>query len=68
MQEASYYRGKLYESRKLSHGGDRKSSAQNEHLKTAEEIGEQYGVGQATIRRDADFSEAVDKVFVRCFI
>ena len=44
-QEASYYRGKLYESRKLNHGGDRKSSVQNAHLKkTAEIIGKEYGV------------------------
>ena len=33
-QEASYYRGKLYEARKLSHGGDRKSKGQNVLLKT----------------------------------
>jgi len=61
-EEVSYYRGKLYESRKLSHGGERKSSAQNEHLKTAEQIGKEYGVNQATVRRDAEFSVAVDKV------
>ena len=62
-QEASYYRGKLYESRKLNHGGDRKSSVQNAHLKkTAEIIGKEYGVNESTIRRDAEFSKAVDKV------
>jgi len=62
-QEASYYRGKLYESRKLNHGGDRKSSGQNVHLiKTAEEIGKQYGVDEKTIRRDAEFSKVVDKI------
>jgi len=43
--EASYYRGKLYESRKLSRGGDRKSKGQNVLLKTtAEKIAEEYGV------------------------
>ena len=62
-QEASYYRGKLYESRKLKYGGDRKSSVQNAHLeKTAEIIGKEYGVNESTIRRDAEFSKAVDKV------
>lgn len=62
-QEASYYRGKLYEARKLSHGGDRKSKYQNETLKTtAEEIGKEYGVSRPTVFRDADFSQAVDKV------
>jgi N6-adenosine-specific RNA methylase IME4 len=62
-QEASYYRGKLYESRKLNHGGDRKSKGQNVLLKTtAEKIAEEYGVNESTIRRDAEFSKAVDKV------
>jgi len=31
-------------------------------LSTAEEIGKQYGVDEKTIRRDAEFSQAVDKV------
>ena len=31
-------------------------------IKTAEEIGKQYGVDEKTIRRDAQFSQAVDKV------
>ncbi len=62
-QEASYYRGKLYESRKLNRGGDRKSNTQNGYLKTtAEVLGEQYGVAKNTIIRDAQFSQAVDKV------
>ena len=62
-QEASYYRGKLYESRKLNHGGDRKSKGQNVLLKTtAEKIAEEYGVTDKTIKRDAEFSKAVDKV------
>ena len=40
--EASYYRGKLYEARKLSHGGDRKSKGQNVLLKdTAKALGKQ---------------------------
>ena len=61
--EASYYRGKLYESRKLSRGGDRKSKGQNVLLKTtAEKIAEEYGVTDKTIKRDAQFSQAVDKV------
>jgi len=61
-EAVSYLRGKLYESRKLSHGGYRKSSAHFEHLKTDEEIGKEYGVGSATVRRDAEFANAVDKV------
>ena len=62
-QEASYYRGKLYESRKLRQGGDRKSKAQNVLLiNTAEEIGKEYGVSHMTVKRDAEFSKVVDKV------
>ena len=61
-QEASYYRGKMYEIQKLSHGGKRKSSSQNGNLKTAVKLGKQYGVGKNTIIRDAEFSKVVDKV------
>jgi len=62
-QEASYYRGKLYEMRKLKHGGDRKSKYQNDTLiNTADKISEEYGVSRPTIFRDAEFSKAVDKV------
>ena len=62
-QEASYYRGKLYENRKLSRGGDRKSNTNNWNLKsTAEELSDQYDVSKNTIINDAKFSAAVDKV------
>ena len=61
-EEASYYRGILYESKKLNHGGDRNSSGQNAHLKTAEQIGKEYGVNESTVRRDATYAKAVDKV------
>lgn len=62
-QEASYYRGKLYESRKRQGARTDLTSPQNEEkLITAKELGKQYGVSKATIERDADFSRAVDKV------
>jgi len=62
-QEASYCRGKLYKSRKLNHGGNRKSNTQNGNLKsTAEELGEQYGVSKNTIIRDEEYSDAIDRV------
>lgn len=61
--EVSYYRGKLYKSRKQEHGGDRKSSAQNVlSIRTADKIGEEYGVSRETIKRDEQFSDAVDRV------
>lgn len=62
-QEASYYRGKLYESRKQHPYIHPKSECQNgTRFDTASKIGEEYGVSRHTIQRDADFSEAVDKV------
>ena len=62
-QEASYYRGKLYESRKRQGMRTDLTSGQNVlKLDTAEEIGKQYGVDGRTIKRDAEFSKSVDKV------
>lgn len=62
-EETSYYRGKLYESRKLDYNRDRDSNGHFVRLgNTAETIGKEYGVDEKTIRRDAEFSNAVDKV------
>jgi len=62
-QEASYYRGKLYESRKKQGTRTDLTSAQNvPKLTTAEELGKEYGVSHMTIKRDAEFSQAVDKI------
>jgi len=54
--------GRIYEREKKAHGGDRKSSAHFEHLKTAEKIAAEFGVGQATVRRAAEFAKAVDTI------
>lgn len=70
-EQRSYLRGKQYEAEKMSQGGDRRSdefsSGQNVLLNrrevkdgTAGRIGKEYGVDGRTIRRDADFSNAVD--------
>lgn len=63
-EAASYLRGKRYLSEKKEHGGDRKSesSGHNDHLKTAEDLAEQYSVSEKTIRRDAEFTNAVDSL------
>ena len=62
-QEASYYRGKLYEARKISRGENRSPMGNFfPSGNTAEKIGKEYGVSKATIERDAEFSKAVDKV------
>lgn len=59
-ESVSYLRGTCYKLAKQSHGGDRKSSGQNDHLKTEEKLGVQFKVSPKTIRRDAQFATAVD--------
>ncbi|MCT7997200.1 hypothetical protein [Laspinema olomoucense] len=58
----SYLRGTWYELNKRSHGGARFSSAQNEHLKTSEELAKRFKTSSATIRRDAKFAYSVDTI------
>jgi hypothetical protein len=59
-ESVSYLRGTWYELTKQSHGGDRKSSGQNDHLKTDEKLGALFKASPKTIRRDAQFATAVD--------
>lgn len=62
-EQKTYMIGKMYEARKNSQGGDRKSSAQNEHLKigrTAEAIAQEVGVGKETVKRSEKFAKGVD--------
>lgn len=42
------------------------ASAQSEHLKTADRLAAEFHVGQATIRRDVVFAEAVDGIVANC--
>lgn len=58
-QQASLLRGRRYNRTKKDHGGDRRSSGQNVHLKTAESLAAEHGVDEKTIRRDGEFAEAV---------
>jgi len=62
--QASLLRGRRYNRAKKPHGGDRKSSPQNDDLKekTATKLATQHGVSKATIERDGKFAEAVEKV------
>jgi hypothetical protein len=54
--------GRRYNRTKGSHGGDRKSSHQNEGLKkTAETLSEEHGVSKATVERAGKFAEEVAK-------
>ena len=57
--------GKMYESHKMTHGGDRKSSLQNEDLKLApgravQKIAQELGIGTSTVERAEKFSKGID--------
>jgi hypothetical protein len=66
-EQKSYLRGKRYQHEKAKHGGDRKSSGQNVHLeRTAEKIAAETHVDEKTIRRDAQFAQAVDRIAEVC--
>lgn len=62
----SYLRGLQYQREKSKHGGDRKSEesrGQNVPLiSTAQRLAEQHGVAERTIKRDAEFTEAVNTI------
>lgn len=51
--------GKKYNLEKADHGGDRKSSTQNEYLKTIQRFADAESVGHATIQRSGEFSAAL---------
>ena len=54
--------GRLYNLLKQPHGGNRRSSPQNEDLKkTVEKVAEAKGVSKATVERAAKRAEAVDE-------
>ena len=61
-KQYDYYRGKRYRDESKTHGGDRKSSGQNVHMKTAEKIAREENTNEKTVRRNAKFSESVDKI------
>ena len=65
-EQRTYLLGKMYEARKNSHGGDRKSSTQNGNLKQephgriGEIIAKEQGVGKGTVLRANQFSKGLD--------
>lgn len=68
--QLSYLRGKVYCGEKATLGGDRKSEEkskdQNDPLiSTAEKVASQFGVSQATVKRDAKFAVAIDAIAAR---
>jgi predicted transcriptional regulator len=64
----SYLRGLQYKREKQSHGGDRKSSSQNDLLNekhplgTTERLAEQHKVSPKTIQRDERYAEMIDNL------
>jgi len=61
--QASVLRGQLYEQVKQPHGGDRRSKARKQPSKpAAAEVAERTGVTPATVKADARFARAVNKL------
>jgi len=62
-QQASYLRGKLYEAnKKQGYRTDLTSGKNCQKLISSKNIASEYGVSERTIRNDATFATAVDKV------
>ena len=63
-EQRTYMIGKMYEARKKSIGGDRKSSRQNDDLKrgrkTKDIIGEEVGESGSTVERAEHFARGID--------
>lgn len=58
-----YYIGKRYEEENLGHGGDRKSSGNNFHLnKTSESLAKENNISERTVRNNANYSKAIDRI------
>ena len=62
----SYLRGLRYKNEKKNHGGDRKSTEQNVHLTTAQQLADQYKISHMTIQRDEKFADAIETI-IRVF-
>jgi len=62
----SYIRGKQYESEKLNVGRPKDNCAQSAHFKTADRLAVQHKIDPATIRRDAQYANAVDTIAENC--
>lgn len=61
--QISKLRGDRYNNQRQQHGGDRKSSYQNDNLnKTAEAMAKEYNVGVMTVIRDANFATGLEHV------
>src|SRR5262249_6289231 len=63
-ERRAYYRGKEYLNKKQQHVGQTVSDGQNVHpgQTVSETLAAKHGVSEKTIRRDAHFADAVDKI------
>lgn len=62
VEQKNYLIGKKYKEAKKEHGGDRKSSYQNDNLKTHQKIAEEYKISEQTVIRAEKFADAVDVI------
>jgi hypothetical protein len=66
----AYLRGQRYLAEKRGHGGEQErrpgSSGHSDHSKTSERLAKEFKVSAKTVRRDADFTRAVDVVAAVC--
>jgi len=61
--QRTYLIGKLYEARKNSHGGDRKSSSQNGNMiRVSEELANELGSGKNTVIRAEKYANGIDAI------
>jgi hypothetical protein len=69
-EQSSVLRGMKYNARKQAQGGDRKSEESKDQndllISTAEQLAEEFKVGEATIKRDGKFAEAVETITENC--
>jgi len=60
-----YYIGKLYNERKMSHGGDR-SNFQSDGLTTSEKLAKEFNRSPRSIERAGELAEVVDRIGIEC--
>ncbi|MBF0547516.1 MAG: ParB N-terminal domain-containing protein [Candidatus Riflebacteria bacterium] len=60
--QTSYYIGCRYNREKNDHGGNRKASGEDFHLKTSEIIGVELGINERTVRAHGVFATSVDQL------
>jgi len=61
-EQFSLLLGRRYNRLKRPQGGARPPSGQDDHLTTAQQLAEQHGVSEATVRRAGRFAESIEKL------